>query len=274
MTLPKTPRPPAVEQLPCPQKDGGRGRSSESGFTIAELLVSITIVAILISLVLPLLARTIAASRGFKCQQSLRSVAYDFQLFADDDLHGYRGEVENQRDNTFTIENFAESQYGVHEFWAWPGENRHSIPDGAGYDPMRCAEVKGEIVLRSNMPCATAVIPPHNISYAFNIRLRIAEIRVPTPRQTMVYLTSGVPIPDAVPLLWDIDAPNAVARNQSPFYSGPSLDSPAVFAGNRYWFPGMRHNGAANFAFVDGHVESSMAPLEENTWDWGYSPRR
>src|SRR5262245_10725877 len=80
-------------------------------FTLIELLVSIAIIGVLITLVLLMLGRTIAASRGFKCQQSLRSVAYDFAIFADDTLHGYRGEMEPYSPQLFTIDNFVESQY-------------------------------------------------------------------------------------------------------------------------------------------------------------------
>ena len=242
-------------------------------FTLIELLVSVAIIGILLALVLPLLSRTLGASRGFKCQQSLRSVAYDFAVFSDDSLHGDRGEPHST--TSFTLENFVESQYSVHEFWAWPGEVRRDIPDAAGYDPMRCSEVKGPIVLRINMPCTGgAVSPTQNVSYGFNIRLRIGEVLTPSPRQVAVQLRSGVGIPENVPLVWDVDGAAAAEREQLPFFSGPSLDSPAVFAGDRYWFPGMRHNGAANFAFFDGHVESSARPLSEPTWDWAYAPRR
>lgn len=237
-----------------------------------ELLVTIAIVGLLISLVLPLLSKTMGASRGFKCQQALRSVAYDFAVFADDNLHGFRGDTDG---NTFTLENFVESQYSVHEFWAWPGETRRELPDGAGYDPMRCPEVKGALTLRANMPCTNgAVSPTQNVSYGFNVRLRIAEVFTPSPRQVPVTLTSGVTLPAAVPLVWDIDGVAATGMGQLPFFSGPTLDSPAVFSDDRYWFPGMRHAGSGNFAFIDGHVQSSSRPLEETTWEWGFSPRR
>jgi prepilin-type N-terminal cleavage/methylation domain-containing protein/prepilin-type processing-associated H-X9-DG protein len=241
-------------------------------FTLMELLVTVAIVGILVALVLPLLSKTMGASRGFKCQQALRSVAYDFAVFSDDNLHGFRGDTEG---GAFTLENFVESQYSVHEFWAWPGEIRRDIPDGAGYDPMRCPDVKGPLTLRANIPCsAGAVAPTQNVSYGFNVRLRIAEVLNPTPRQVPLTLTSGVTLPDSVPLVWDVDGSVAAAQGELPFFSGPSLDSPAVFAGDRYWFPGMRHVGSANFAFIDGHVQSSSRPLEEPTWDWGFSPRR
>lgn len=245
-------------------------------FTLIELLVTLSIVAILVSLVIPMLGKTVAASRGFKCQQTLRSVAYDFRIFADDNLHGYRGGDTHGQDlprGRFSLENFVESQYGVDEFWAWPGETRHDTPDAAGNDPMRCPTVKGELILRSNAPCTGGAISPYqNISYGFNIRMHIAEQFNP-PGQFPVILTSANLDSADVPLVWDVDGAEAVERDALPLFSGPSLDSPEVFAGDRYWFPGLRHNGAANFAFTDGHVESSGQPLSQE-WNWGFTPSR
>lgn len=243
------------------------------GFTLIELLVSISIIAILLSLVLPMAGRTIAASRGFKCQQSLRSAAYDFQVFADDTLHGFRGNnTRSSTDRLFELENFVESQYSVDEFWAWPGETRRDFPDAAGNDPMRCPEVKGMLTLRRDQPCTNGAVGPlRSVSFGFNIRLRVAE-RDGLP--VWVSLSHDILSAERVPLVWDVDGAAAVANDQLPHFSGPSLDSPAVFANDRYWFPGLRHNGAGNFAFMDGHVESSARPLDQPTWDWAYSPRR
>lgn len=247
--------------------------SCAHAFTLLELLVTISIIAILVALVLPMLSHTIGASRGFKCQQTLRNIAYDFQIFADDNLHGYRGDSPGNQ-STFTLENFVESQYNVAEFWAWPGETRHDLPDAAGNDPMRCPDVKGEVTLRANLPCyAGAVSPNQNVSYGFNIRLRVAE-RIAPAGQIPVTLTNEITGLTNVPLVWDVDGELAAARNQRPLFTGPSLDSPALFANDRYWFPALRHNGAGNFAFTDGHVSSSMQPLNEPTWEWDYSPHR
>ncbi len=244
---------------------------ARQAFTVIELLVTIAIIAILLSLVLPMLRHTVAASRGFKCQQSLRSIAYDFQVFTDEDLHGYRGEGQQSSNTTFSLENFVESQYSIDEFWAWPGETRHELPDPSGNDPMRCPDVKGALVLRSNAPCLQGgVAPPPSISFGFNIRLRISD-RTGAP----LALTRG-DIENAgsrVPLVWDIDGAGALALDQQPLFSGPSLNSP-IFAGDLFWFPALRHNGVGNFAFTDGHVASSARPLTEPTWDWAYSPRR
>jgi prepilin-type processing-associated H-X9-DG protein len=36
----------------------------------------------------------------------------------------------------------------------------------------------------------------------------------------------------------------------------------------------LRHNGAANFAFMDGSVHGSTRPLEQADWNWSYKPTR
>jgi prepilin-type processing-associated H-X9-DG protein len=139
---------------------------------------------------------------------------------------------------------------------------------------MRCPEVKGIVTLRSNAPCTAGAIGPYqNLSYGFNIRLREAERLLPEPGSVPVVLTSAIVQPSKVPLVWDVDGAEAAARDAIPLFSGPSLDSPQVFAGDRYWFPGLRHNREANFAFTDGHVGASARPLAEQ-WNWSYSPVR
>jgi len=243
----------------------------ESAFTLVELLVSIAIVAVLLSVVLPMARGTIASARGFKCQMSQRSSAYDFNVFADDVYHGNRGRDAGSR-RGFQLDTFVASQYGLEEFWAWEGRNRHELPDNDANDPLRCPEVRGTIVLERNAACQNGGVNPwQSVSFGFNIRLRHAERPAPQPFVD-IRLQSAITAEPDVPLLWDVDGAAAVAIGSAPFFTGPSLNSTGLFSANRYWFPGKRHNGAINVAFVDGHVASSKAPLAERTWRWGFSP--
>jgi prepilin-type N-terminal cleavage/methylation domain-containing protein/prepilin-type processing-associated H-X9-DG protein len=250
--------------------------SGHRGFTLIEVLVSISIIGVLISVVLPMAGKTVASARGFKCEMGQRAVAYDFAVFGDDLLHGNRGEDEDLPGRgLFRLETFQESQYGVDEFWAWPGETTHQLPDRDGNDPLRCPEVRGRLTLRSNMPCTSgAIAPAANVSFGFNVRLHVSER--PGGGFRFVHLTSAVLQESGVPLMWDVDGASAAATGHGdvPFFSGPPLDSPTLFAGNRYWHPALRHNGAMKVAFVDGHVGSSRRPLEEAGWRWGWVPGR
>lgn len=237
------------------------------GFTLIELLSVIAVMAVLIGILAPTLSMAMSRARAFKCQMSQRAVAFDFQIFADPELHGNRGD-DGQR-GSFSIETFQESQYGVDEFWRWGDVGAIELPDAQGNDPMRCPSVREPITLRSNMACSGgAVGPALSVSYGFNSRLHRAEIidSRGRPRAVSVKLRPDILSRPDVPLLMDVDGVRAHAMGVNPIYIAPSLDSQGPYADDRVWFPGLRHGGQANVAFVDGHVESSPAPASESAW--------
>lgn len=251
------------------------GSHPRRGFTLVEVLVTLAVVAVLVALTLTGVGWTMRQSRSFKCQMSLRSVAFDFAVFADDELHGDRGEDRALPGNRFRLSTFAESQYGLDEFWRWPSESVHTMPDPEGNDPMRCSEVRGDISVHADSPCTAfgSVTPSDRLSYAFNIRLQFGARRAAPglPVEAVeLRLTADVMHQPDVPLLWDIDG--AAAGKLNPMFSGPSLDGPKFLGGDQFWFPSFRHNGRMNAAFLDGHVAASGAPLEESSWRWEYSP--
>lgn len=246
------------------QKCGGSRRCA---FTLVETLVTISIIAVLVSLVAPMLAKTIGTARSFRCQMALRSAAFDFALFADDQLGPRRGDDSRLSGNRFHLETFQESLYGVDEFWRWDAGTRMVIEE-EGLMPLRCSEVSGPLTLVSRTPCSSgAVGPAAAVSYSFNARLDRSDEGA---RVTVS--------PDAldradVPLLWDVDGVEAQARGVSPIFSAPGLGTTGAYRDDRVWFPGLRHNGAGNFAFMDGRVEASGRPLAEPGWDWSYAAR-
>lgn len=239
------------------------------------MLAVIGVIAVLLAILLPALGASMERAREFKCQMSQRTVAFDFRLFADDELHGNRGDDDGR--SSFSIETFQENQYGVDEFWRWGDDlSAHQTPDDDGNDPMRCPSLKEPIILRNNLTCSNgAVGPPQSVSFGFNARLNRAEVlRAGRPTAARVRLKQSVLQVSNVPLLLDVDGERAFELGVSAIYTGPSLDSQGPYANDRVWFPGKRHNGRANVAFVDGHVESSAAPSEEPGWRWDYQPVR
>ncbi len=239
------------------------------------MLVALAIVALLIGIVVPMLSGAMSRARAFKCQMAQRSVAFDFQIFADPQLHGDRGD-DGDRDS-FGIETFQESQYGIDEFWRWGDAGAVDMPDVQGNDPMRCPDVRAPLTLRDNLACSSgAVGPPASISFGFNARLNRAEIldRRGRPRAVQVSLRPDILMHSAVPLLMDVDGERASAMGVNPVFIAPALDSLGPYANNRVWFPGLRHAGKANIAFVDGHVEASDRPDTEAGYDWAYQPMR
>ncbi len=246
------------------------------GFTLIELLISIAIVAVLLAILLPALGFTIRAARGFRCQMSLRSVAFDFAIFGDDQLHGDRGnDPATVGPRRFRVETFQESEYGIDEFWRYNG-NTHTLPDNEKNDPMRCPQVTGQITLTNNTPCSQgAVQPSRYVSFGFNMRLHRPEISINgNPMMLPVSLTSSILEHGRVPLAWDVDGAVAEQHGMTPVFSAPSLNSVGPYMNDLYWFPSMRHNGVGNFAFIDGSVSASAHPLDENSWDWAYQPPR
>lgn len=251
-------------------------RTRQHAFTLVETLVVVGIIAALLGVLLPAISSALSSARGFRCQMSMRTVAFDFQLFADEQLHGDRGDDRNTRD--FRLETFQESQYGVDEFWRW-GEDvsRVEMPDSRGNDPMRCPSVRAPLVLRRNLACSSgAVGPPQSISYGFNMRLDRAEVidHRGRPRAVAVRLRPTIVQHSDVPLMIDVDGQLAFERGSRPIYTAPSLDSLGPFANDRYWYPSSRHAGRTNAAFLDGHVAASRNPLHEQGWNWSFQPVR
>ncbi|MBO6514139.1 MAG: prepilin-type N-terminal cleavage/methylation domain-containing protein [Phycisphaerales bacterium] len=246
----------------------------KQAFTLVELLAVLAVISLLLTILLPMLGSSMERAREFKCQMSQRTVAFDFRLFADDQLHGDRGDDHNRP--SFALETFQENQYGVDEFWRWGDDSSaHETPDDQGNDPMRCPSVREPIVLRKNVACSNgAVGPPQNISYGFNARLNRAEVTDQFGRPTArpVRLKPSIMQYASVPLLLDIDGNRAFELNVSPIYTAPSLDSQGPYANDRLWFPSSRHNGRTNVAFIDGHVESSSDPAGESSWKWEFQP--
>lgn len=246
-----------------------------AAFTLVELLITIAIIGLLLAILLPALASSIRAARGIRCQVSLRGVGFDFAIFADEALHGDRGnDLHDLGPRRFRLETFQDSQYGLAEFWRWGSANAHTLPDAANNDPMRCAEVRGPVTLQNNTPCSQgAITPPQNISYTFNMRLYRPEGRFNgLPVLLPVTLTSSIMEHGRVPLAWDTDGATAASRGVVPVFSAPSLGSTGPYANNFFWFPAQRHNGAINVAFIDGSVLATTHPLQETGWDWSYQP--
>lgn len=244
-------------------------------------MVVIAIIAVLLALLFPAIRGTLGAARGFRCQASERTIAFDFNVFADDQLHGSRGTDEAYlRPGQFRVETFQDSQYGVDEFWAYDPVPVHRVPDTNGRDPMRCAEIRGPLDLRRSAPCVSGGVgPSKNVSYGFNIRLHWSDRAAAQPGVNFaVVLTSrilegyGLVPPENIPLLMDVDGA-AAPQGMSPLFTGPTARAQSqLYADNRLWWPGMRHNGAMNIAFVDGHVVASKRPLADGTIAWDFEP--
>lgn len=244
-----------------------------AGFTLVEMLVTMAVIAVLVSMLLPALRGAMTSARGFRCQMSQRSVAFDFSVFADSALHGDRGDDALLGGDRFTVETFQESQYGVDEFWRWGNLSVATVPDESGNNPMRCPEIVDPLELRDNSPCSGgAVGPAASVSYAFNLRLHRAEVEVfpgTFGLRPVVLSEETLDRPDT-PLLIDVDGKAAARAGAPAVYTAPSAGSTGPLGGNHFWFPSGRHGGSTNIAFVGGHVLSSRDPA--GLVGWGEAP--
>lgn len=261
-------------KLRCCLTGGGCRR----GFTLIEVLVSLSVIAVLLAILLPALGSGVARARAFRCQMNLRSISFDFALFADPQTRGARSDDDSRFGrNRFSLESFIESEYRVDEFWP-KDEPSQVITRGADseQDLMRCSMVKGDIQARRATPCRNgAITPTQNVSFGFNSRLfRVESVDARgRTRATEVTLTSDIVSRGLVPLVWDIDGAGAAATNSVPHFSAPALDSRGPYRGERLWWPGYRHAKEAQFALIDGSVHSTGAPLRESGWQWAFQPR-
>ncbi|MBX3744853.1 MAG: prepilin-type N-terminal cleavage/methylation domain-containing protein [Verrucomicrobiae bacterium] len=63
-------------------------RPRPAGFTLLELLVTVAILGVLASLLLPALATTRRRADALRCAENLRQIGLGLRLYADDDTHG------------------------------------------------------------------------------------------------------------------------------------------------------------------------------------------
>ena len=229
--------------------------------------------AILFAVLIPSVGRGAAAARAMRCQTSLRSITFDFLVFADSSLHPRRGDDEARGSGRFALDTFIESQYGVDEFWEYgaaPVATRRIVKGSD--DPMRCLEVRGTLLMNRHRACTNgAVSPPQHVSYGFNLRLTRPDTPG-EPGSRPVLLNDGILRAGRVPLVWDVDGVAAAARDPSsnPSFSAPPQGADGPFAGDAFWWPGLRHAGAMNVGFVDGSIAATKSPLSESGWRWDY----
>lgn len=233
-------------------------------FSLLEILVVLSIIALLLALMIPALTKARRAGRNLKCVANLRQVSERFIVFADDWAYASRGDRDGK--SSFFLEDFQELIYQVDEFWPSPGVVRESID--ASSQPLVCPEGPFELRRRANRPCSDgAVYPKVNVSMGFNRRLHRPSTSSP---QTL--LTSRILTYPEVPLALDVDGENPSPPDGNPYYVAPPQSQSDGYGNGDYWVPAFRHDGRLNVAFVGGHVDSSRQPLMMPSWRWSYQP--
>jgi len=252
-----------------------RSKLTVRGFTVLEVLMTVGIIALLISIVLPAMQAARRAARNVKCMSQMRLASYEFRLFADDFAAQNRGDSEAFGESRFEIEDFQDFLYRVDEYWDRP-ETRAPVTYQPSEEVMICPEgppflQRYPIQGQSHEP--GFVLPHANVSIAVNMRLhRRVMVIDGTAYLVPAVVTGKILDHPNVPVLLDVDGEKAAARKQLPYYIAPPLAAGDPYGTGNYWFPSFRHKGGLNAAFVGGHVLTSSRPLSEPGWDWSYQP--
>jgi prepilin-type N-terminal cleavage/methylation domain-containing protein len=242
-------------------------------FTLIELLAVVAIIALLLGILLPVLGRVRGQMKTLQCSSNLRSVTFQFQLFAEGERPGGRGDSDRSGKSRFSIDDFQESLYRIDEFWDVPDQN--TVVLSPRNELMLCPAKAARLRKNRGLPCGSEAIgPPEDVSLALNKRLHQAVVSfLGNPVLAPVastHVRADVLNHPHVPLALDVDGRRAVSHGVPPFYVAPPLpnvDDP--YADGRYWSPAARHAGQVCVAFVGGHVLKSRRP-EMESWDWSY----
>jgi prepilin-type N-terminal cleavage/methylation domain-containing protein/prepilin-type processing-associated H-X9-DG protein len=253
-----------------------RACARRRGLTLIELLVVVAIIALLVSILAPALTSARSRMKSLKCASNLRTVGFEFQLFADGLTPEGQGDSAVLGPERFYINDFQDYLYGIDEFWDAPNATAATLaPDES---TVMCPAGKAQLVKRAGYPCSSAALQPEeNVSLAVNMRLYRAAAsfrgRPVLAPAAATSVSSRILQNPYVPLMLEVDGPAAVAARHEPFYIAPPLDDGdrGPYSSGRYWAPSTRHAGDMNVVFVGGHVLSSQHPQRE-TWDWSYQP--
>ncbi|MCH8157136.1 MAG: hypothetical protein IID18_05185, partial [Nitrospinae bacterium] len=230
------------------------------------------IISLLISILASSLVKARAAAKGFVCKNNLKTVAFEFNLFADDLIFPASETDYGRRDKRLTIEAFQERIYGINAYWDVKGASRAKIE--ARQQPLVCPEGPQELEKRAGIPCRQfAVGPAENISVGFNMRLDRASLF----RNNMwilqpIRLNARILARSDVPLAFDVDGGNIQQEGAVPYYAAPPAKDQGQYGDGGFWHPSFRHAGQLNAAFIGGHVLSSSDPTTEPSWNWAYQP--
>lgn len=257
----------------CPLRSETSGAGPVRAFTIVELLVVISIIALLLAILAPALSAARRAAKTVVCASNMKTITMEFGFFADGTGAQGRGDSQTLSGNRFHINDFQDSLYKLDEFWELGNETTGRLIADTTL-PM-CPAGATSLTKRKGLPCGReAVGPIEDVSVAMNMRLYRAVFDIKGKKllasPSITFVSPHTLSHPYAPLVVDVDGKAAAAQGVEPFYIAPPLpgeDDP--YAGGRYWSPSQRHGTKTVVGFIGGHVLTSDNPQAER-WDWSH----
>ena len=248
-------------------------------FTLVERLVTIGIIAVLMSILMPVLSRMRKQAAGVVCSNNLRQLATGWTLYADvnqriscpgrlpryagpDSAYGL-GDDEQYRPRWYellgaTVHKYPDRHPSPHEDDSWtieselflcPGvpewRNSRNYPYGYNYQFLGNARPKPNLRWINYPVRSTSIKAAETVMAADSVGTAAGK---PVAARTPYYL-DGTKDPDAwCNKGWALDPPRLTANAD---YADPERRNPEDRSG-----PDPRHGGKVNVAFCDGHVEA------------------
>jgi prepilin-type N-terminal cleavage/methylation domain-containing protein/prepilin-type processing-associated H-X9-DG protein len=233
--------------------------SSGGGFTLIELLVVIAIIAILASILLPVLAKAKAKADRTACTSNLRQWGLALDMYLDDcnqvfpdfsianNTPGARGGYDQDNILWTDLAGFAAGGYGNSAWF-------NALPSYVSQQPLwqYAANPTNFVTGHSIFNCPSAVFLPQEVdpfsrvafSYGINFKGTNGAVPAGSPFKATVVLH-----PSAFVFFSD-DRANS---GETPFYGANPLDDLGAPRGSLNHLSS-RHSAGANLTFLDGHA--------------------